>query len=366
MSEASQPAPRSAPYRLIDLEGNWTGESGPDLGDDELRRLYADMLAIQQLDERFTILVRTGKSSIMTSAAGHEAAHVGIARAIRKGVDWLFPYYRDHGLLFAYGVPPVELFGQMLATRVDPGKGRQTPTHVTCAGRRVFSMSSPVGSHLPVAVGAAMALARREPGAVVICTFGDGATSTGDFHGALTLAGVQRAPIVFVCENNRYALSVSLEDQNPGPTIASKAAGYGMPSYWMDGLDALAVGEAVATAVDAVRRGGGPALVELDLYRFGAHSSSDDDARYRTREEIERHRGRDAVIRYRRFLERRGLWTEAWETAVNEEIRSTLAAALHQATAAGAVPPQWMFDDVYAREPWHLAEQRQSLEQDLD
>ena len=324
------------------------------------------MLANEQLDERFTILVRTGKSSITTSAAGHEAAHVGIARALRKGVDWLFPYYRDHGLLLAYGVPPVALFGQMLATKSDPGKGRQIPTHSTCAAMRVFSMSSPVGSHLPVAVGAAMALARREPGAVVACTFGDGATSTGDFHGALTFAGVQRAPIVFVCENNRYALSVALEDQNPGPSIAAKAAGYGMPGYWVDGFDVIAVRRVVSDAIEAARAGGGPSLVELDSYRFAPHSSSDDDTRYRSTADAEPFRGRDAIARFRRFLDRRGLWTEQWESAAKEASLQRLGDGLREAAEAGAIPPEWMFDDVFADDPWHLRAQRQSLSEDLD
>src|SRR5439155_10094920 len=238
--------PADEPLTLVNPEGAWVGSGSPALEDAELRRIYRAMVAIQQLDQRFAILVGTGKASITAAAAGHEAAQVGIGYAIRREVDWVFPYYRDQGLLLTLGVPAVELFGQMLATRADPTKGRQTPTHMQCKRLRIFSMSSPVGSHLPVAVGAAMALARREPGAAVVCSFGDGATSTGDFHGGLTMAAVQRAPIVFLCENNQYAISVGLEEQIGSETIAAKAVAYGMPGQLVDGLDVLAVRQAVA------------------------------------------------------------------------------------------------------------------------
>ncbi len=338
----------------------------PEPTDDERRRLFADMLAIRQMDERFDVLVRTGKVSIMTPADGHEAAHVGIAHAVRPGVDWVFPYYRDQGLLLALGVPPAELFGQMLATQADPGRGRQTPTHTMSRAHRVFSMSSPIGSHLPVAVGAAMALERREPGAAVVCTFGDGATSTGDFHGALTLAGVERAPIVFVCENNRYAISVPLERQSPAQTIAAKAAGYGMPGERIDGHDPVLVWRAVGAALDRARAGRGPSLLELDLYRFGAHSSSDDDSRYRDPAEVEARREENPVARGRRDLEARGLWTEAWERGVADHWGRIMDDAIARAEAAGAMPPETMFDQVFSTEPWHLAEQRRRLTQDLD
>ncbi len=354
------------PLTLVDPDGRWIGPAEPPQDGETLRRLQSEMLAIRELDERLAILVKTGRSSIMTSATGHEAAHVGIAAAVRIGVDWVFPYYRDQGLLLSLGVDPTLLFGQMLATRADPGKGRQTPTHTGCRALRIFTMSSPVGSHLPVAVGAALALARTEPGAAVVCTFGDGATSTGDFHGALTMAGVLRAPIVFVCENNRYAISVPLEAQSASETIAAKAVAYGMPGQLVDGLDVLAVHRAVSLALDRARGGGGPSLLELDLYRFDPHSSSDDDTRYRPRAEVERQRPRDAIARYRRFLEARDLTTAAWEAATTEGIKTRLATALTEADRAGPIPPHWMFDDVFAEMPWHLREQRDSLAQELD
>jgi 2-oxoisovalerate dehydrogenase E1 component alpha subunit len=324
------------------------------------------MRAIQLLDERLALLVGTGRSSIMTSAAGHEAAHVGTAAAVRPGIDWIFPYYRDQGLLLALGIPAVELFGQMLATQADPTKGRQTPTHTGSKRLRIFNMASPVGSHLPVAVGTAMALKRREPGTVAVCTFGDGATSTGDFHGALTLAGVQQAPIVFICENNRFAISVGLEQQSPSETIAAKAPAYGMPGILVDGLDVLAVAETVRTAVERARAGGGPSLIELSLYRYRPHSSSDDDSRYRTKAEVELWQDREPVGRFRRYLESRQGWDTDWETTLTEELKTDLGEALHQAESADPIPPEWMFDDVYATPPWYLEEERDRLSQELD
>jgi len=354
------------PIRLIDARGAWLAPDGPPHSDDLLRELLVQMLAIRQMDERFQNLVRTGRVSIMTSAAGHEAAHVGMARALERGRDWLFPYYRDQGLLLAYGVPAREIFGQMLATRADPGLGRQTPTHIVAKHLRVFSMTSPVGSHLPAAAGAAIGLARREPGAAVLASFGDGATATGDFHGALTLAGVERAPVVFVCENNQYAISVPLSRQSASVSIAAKAAAYGMPGVVADGFDVLAVERAVGEALARARAAQGPSLVELDLYRYAPHSSSDDDMRYRTSEAVAARRAEDPVDRFRRYLEGRALWDEARERAALASTGAALDAAIAEADAAGPVAPEAMFDDVFAEPPWHLVEQRRRLSYDLD
>ena len=353
------------PIRLIGEDGEWLGAFPLDLTEETLRRLYRDMLAARMLDERYTILTRTGKTSFIAPAAGHEAAQVGVAHAIRPGFDWVFPYYRDHGLALALGVPLVELFGQMLATRADPNKARQMPAHPGSKRLNLFTVASPIASHIPPAAGAAISMKLQKTGQVVVCTFGDGATSEGDWYAGINFAAVQKAPAVFVAENNFYAISVNLRLQSGSPTIADKAHAFGIPGYLVDGMDVLASYYVVKEAVERARRGEGPSLIELQVYRYGPHSSADDDTRYRSREEVEAWRKRDPILRFQRFLEKRGLWDEAWERALREEIGQEIAEALQEAEAAGEVPPEWMFEDVFAEMPWHLRRQRELLREEL-
>ncbi len=353
------------PIRLIGEKGEWLGNFPLDLGEETLRRFYRDMLAARMLDERYTILIRTGKTSFITPAAGHEAAQVAIAHAVRRGFDWVFPYYRDHGLALALGLPLKEILGQMLATRADPNKGRQMPEHPGSKALNYFTGASPIASHVPPAAGAAISMKLQRTGQVAVCTFGDGATSEGDWYAGINFAAVQKAPAVFIAENNFYAISVNYGQQTASPTLAEKARAFGIPGYLVDGMDVLASYYVVKEAIERARAGEGPSLVELRVYRFGPHSSADDDRRYRPPAEVEAWREKDPLLRFRRFLEGRGLWSEAWEEALREEIRGEIDKALEEAEAAGPVPPGWMFEDVYAEKPWHLKRQAELLEEEL-
>ncbi|MGQ9511193.1 MAG: thiamine pyrophosphate-dependent dehydrogenase E1 component subunit alpha [Thermaceae bacterium] len=353
------------PIRLIGEEGEWLGAFPLDLSEETLRRFYRDMLAARMLDERYTILVRTGKTSFIAPASGHEAAQVGVAHAIRPGFDWVFPYYRDHGLVLALGVPLVEILGQMLATRADPNKARQMPPHPGSKRFNLFTVASPVASHIPPATGAAMSMKLQRTGQVVVCTFGDGATSEGDWYAGINLAAAQKAPVVFAAENNFYAISVNFRLQSGSPSIVDKAHAFGIPGYLVDGMDVLASYYVVKEAVERARHGEGPSLVELRVYRYGPHSSADDDTRYRSQEEVEAWRKRDPLLRFRRFLEGQNLWSEAWETSLREGIAREIAEALERAEGAGEIPPEWMFEDVFAEMPWHLERQRTLLKEEL-
>lgn len=346
------------PIRLIGDDGEWLGEFELDLADDELVGLYRDLLLARLVDERLVRLQRRGTSSFVASGAGHEGIQVAVAHALEAGRDWIYPYYRDYGIQVALGAPLVEIFGQMLGTRADPARGRQMPSHPGSRAYNVYTAASPIASHLPPAVGTAISMRLAGEGDVCVCSFGDGATSEGDFHAALNFAGVQGAPIVFVCENNRYAISVELGQQTGSATIAEKARAYGMPGYLVDGMDVLAGLYLTRELVARAREGGGPALVEATVYRYGPHSSSDDDSIYRPREEVEAWRRRDPLPRYRTFLERRGLWDDGAEEAARAEASDRLNAAVREAEAAGPVPFEWLFDDVYAETPAHLARQR--------
>jgi 2-oxoisovalerate dehydrogenase E1 component alpha subunit len=351
------------PIRLVGDQGEWLGAFELDLADDVLVQLYRDLVLARMLDERLVRLQRQGKSSFVAPSAGHEAIQIAMAHAVRTGHDWLFPYYRDYAMASALGVPLVEIFGQMLGTTADPAKGRQMPSHPGSKDLNLFTALSPIASHIAPAVGTGIAMKMAGRGEVCVTSFGDGATSEGDFHAALNFAGAQGAPVVFVCENNRYAISVELQKQSGSATIAEKAHAYGMPGFRVDGMDVLACLYLMRELVERAREGFGPALVDAAVYRYGPHSSADDDSVYRPLEEVQAWRKRDPLPRYRSLLERRGLWSERAEAALRKEVDAQLAAAARAAEDAGAPPFAWMFDDVYAETPWHLAEQRREAEE---
>ncbi len=349
------------PISLTSESGEWRAPFDLDLDADALGHIYRDLVTARLLDERLSALQRMGKTSFVAPTAGHEGAHVGAAHALKRGADWLFPYYRDTGMVMSFGVPLVEILAQNLATKADPNRGRQMPAHPGSKAHNVFTVASAIASHIPPAVGAAISMKLRATGQVAVASFGDGATSEGDFHAALNFAGVQGAPIVFVCENNRYAISVGYSKQTASETISAKGAAYGMPGYYVDGMDVLACYYVMREAAERAREGRGPALVEMLVYRYGAHSSADDDSRYRPKEEVEMWRRRDPILRLKRLMEKRDLWDDERDAALREDLKAELARAVKEAEAAGDVPAEWMFEDVYDEMPKHLVEQAKLL-----
>jgi pyruvate dehydrogenase E1 component alpha subunit/2-oxoisovalerate dehydrogenase E1 component alpha subunit len=259
------------------------------------------------------------------------------------------------------GFPLVPYLAQVFGNSGDVAKGRQMPSHQ--AGRAVnqVSWSSCIGNQLPQAVGAAWAAKLKREDTVVLACLGDGATSTGDFHTAMNFAGVARAPVVFLCQNNHWSISVPVRAQTASATLAEKAAAYGFPGVKVDGNDVEAVYAATAHAVARARSGGGPTLIEAETYRVGAHSSADDPSRYRDEAEVERWRAKDPLVRTRARLEALGVWDAAREGALRAELLDEVNAAIREAEALPPPPPESLFDDVYARLPWHLAEQREDL-----
>ncbi len=346
------------PIALVSENGEWTGQFELNLDDDLLRRFYHDMLKGRLLDERLMKLRFQGATTFTAPSSGHEAAQVGIAHAFKPGFDWVFPYYRDTALMLAMGVSTEEFLAQMMASTLDPARGRQMPAHPGSKALNAFTVASPIASHVPPAAGAAISMKIQGTGQVVINTFGDGATSEGDFHAGINFAGVQGAPIVFVCQNNRYAISADYHHQTASENIALKAHAYGMPGYLVDGMDVLASYFVMVEAVKRAREGVGPSLVEMQVYRYGAHSSDDDDSVYRPREEVEAWRRRDPLDRYRRFLVKRNLWNEADDQAMRESIDAEISRAAQANRDAGKAPLEWMFDDVTAEMLPHLARQK--------
>ena len=349
------------PFQLIDESGEWLGDFELELSDETLKKLYRDMLNARLLDERLSRLQRSGRLSFVAPAAGHEAAQAAIANAVIPGQDWLFPYYRDAGLYQALGMSAVEVLAQHLATRADLNRARQMPTHIGSKALNIFTPVSAIAAHLPPAVGAALSMKLRGTPQVAVASFGDGATSEGDFHAAVNFAGAQGAPVVFVCENNRLAISVAYHKQTASETVAAKAHAYGMPGYYVDGMDVLACYHVMKEVTERARSGLGPSLVEMLVYRFGPHSSADDDLRYRPQEEIDAWKRRGPLLRMQRFLAKRELWTEDEDEALRQGVGAELDNAVEATEAAGKAPLAWMFEDVYAELLPHLQEQRDSL-----
>jgi len=257
---------------------------------------------------------------------------------------------------------PLELYlAQAFGSARDVQKGRQMPSHP--AGRAVnqVSWSSAIATQLPHAVGMAWAARMRGDRVVALAFLGDGATSHPDFHAALNLAGVFAAPVVFVCQNNQYALSVPVSRQSASESFAVKARAYGFPGERVDGNDALAVHAAVSAAALRARSGEGPTFLECVTYRRGAHSTSDDPSRYRSRAEEEEWAERDPLLRLRRHLEREGALDAALDARFASEIDAEIDRAVTRAEAEPKPAVPTLFDDVYGVRPWHLDEQRRAL-----
>ncbi|GBC85391.1 Pyruvate dehydrogenase E1 component subunit alpha [bacterium HR11] len=351
-----------AMVRVLDEEGVVVDPTlEPDLPADFLWRAFEGMLTVRAIDERMLMLQRQGRIAFYGAATGQEAAVVGSGLALAPQ-DWVFPALREVGVALLRGYSLQDLAHQLFGTRDDILKGRQMPCHYSDRRVHHVAWSSCVGNQVPQAVGAAMAARYLGDPVVVMAYLGDGATSEGDFHVAMNFAAVFRAPVVFFCQNNQWAISVPVSRQTASETIAVKAVAYGMEGVRVDGNDLLAVYQVTRRAVEKARAGGGPTLIEAFTYRIGAHSTSDDPSRYRNPEEVERWRQRDPIERFRRYLIRKGLWDADREQALVQRIRDDLMAAVQKAESTPPPPVESLFEDVYATPPWHLREQQTALE----
>jgi pyruvate dehydrogenase E1 component alpha subunit len=292
------------------------------------------MALTRAADAKALKLQRQGRLGTYAPSLGHEAAQVGLASAMAPE-DWLCPYFRDLGAYVTLGYPLADYYHFWMGNEA----GMKAPE-----GVNMFPISIPVGSQIPQAVGAAMALKRRKVVAAVVATFGDGATSEGDFHEGLNFAGVFRTPNVFVCFNNQFAISVPRSRQTAAPTIAQKALAYGFSGVQVDGNDVLAVFAAARDALAIAREGGGPTLIEAFTYRMGDHTTSDDASRYRPKEEVQEWARRDPLARFRLYLGRKGLWDEA----VEKEIQAAASGSVEKAVAEAEARPPARADDIFA------------------
>ena len=312
------------------------------LTDEDLVEMYRQMVLVRTLDERIWMLNRQGKAAIVASSQGHEAGQIGSVKALQPGKDQFYIYYRDLAVMLTLGMTPIEIMSGFLAKAGEPLSGaRQFPTHGAYPELGLVNLSNVVGTQIPQAVGAALSIKMQGEDKVVVTYFGDGASSVGDCHEAMNFAAVHKLPVIFFCENNKYAISVPLSKQMAVDSIASRAEGYGMPGIEVDGCDIVAVFEATSEAARRARSGQGPSLIEAHVERYLPHTSDDDDTRYRSSEEIEEARQRDPLVVLSGQLRETGLLTDELEA----NFRSEALRIVNEATDAVESAPYPEADD---------------------
>jgi 2-oxoisovalerate dehydrogenase E1 component alpha subunit len=302
---------------------------------EEMRRLYADMVEARTYDHKCMAMQRQGRLATYAPFEGQEAAQIGAAAALRSD-DWVAATYRDAALMWRAGYP----WSLLVAGRTGDERGGQAPD-----GVNILPPSITVGGHMIHAVGLAWAESLAGSDRVALTSFGDGATSEGDFHEAMNFAAVFNTPTVFLCQNNGFAISYPRSEQTRAESIAMKAEGYGMPGVLVDGNDVAAVLDVVGSAVARARNGEGPTLIEAVTYRLGPHTTADDPGRYRDEDETEQWRDRDPLERVRLLLERAGGWTQEWQT----ELENRASEVIEEAVAVAEALPQPTAEEMLLR-----------------
>jgi 2-oxoisovalerate dehydrogenase E1 component alpha subunit len=319
------------------------------LENERLVELYRTMLASRLIQDRMFVLQRQGRAAFAITGQGHEAAQVGSAAALKPGTDWVIPYYRDVGVCLTIGMTPREIMLDFLARAEGPcSGGRQMPTHWSKRELNIVSGSSPVGTQILHAPGIAWASKVRGEKAVTAVYFGEGATSTGEFHEGLNFAAIHKLPVIFFCENNGYAISEASEKQMAVKHVADRAKGYNIEGIMMDGNDLIAVYQNMAWAAEECRGGRGPKLLEAKTYRIVPHSSDDDDRRYRSREELAEWMKKDPIDRTKRYLLEHEALTEEEDEAIRKEVEEIVRDAVDYALGQPMPEPETALQHVYA------------------
>ncbi|NWF26866.1 pyruvate dehydrogenase (acetyl-transferring) E1 component subunit alpha [Streptomyces sp. PKU-EA00015] len=342
--------PDPEPFRVLGTEA--AAAADPEL----LLRLYAELVRGRRYNAQATALTKQGRLAVYPSSTGQEACEVAAALALEER-DWLFPSYRDTLAAVARGLDPVKA---LTLLRGDWHTGYDPYEH------RIAPLCTPLATQLPHAVGLAHAARLKGDDVVALAMVGDGGTSEGDFHEALNFAAVWQAPVVFLVQNNGFAISVPLAKQTAAPSLAHKAVGYGMPGRLVDGNDAVAVHQVLGEAVARARRGGGPTLIEAVTYRMDAHTNADDATRYRGDSEVETWRGHDPILLLERELTERGLLDDDRRKTAADAAESMAADLRERMNADPVLDPMDLFTHVYAEQTGQLREQAAQLRAELD
>lgn len=340
------------------------GAKEPELSRDTALRMYQSMTFIRVLDERMLAAQRQGRISFYMQCLGEEAATVGSAAALHDE-DMIMAQYREQGALRYRGFSLEQFMNQLFSNEKDLGKGRQMPVHYGSRDIHYMTISSPLGTQIPQAAGYAYAQKLRGKSNVTICYFGEGAASEGDFHAGLNMAAVHKAPVLFFCRNNGYAISTPANEQFKGDGIACRGVGYGMKAIRVDGADILAVYQATLMARDYALANNEPVLLESIAYRLGAHSSSDDPSGYRSKEEEELWRKNDPISRFRLWLLNKGWLDDAADKAQIEALRQEILDALKVAEKIAKPGIEHLISDVYAEPIPELERQLSELKEHI-
>lgn len=318
------------------------------LTDEQALEMYRTMITARKLDERMWLLNRAGKIPFVVSCQGQEGAQVGASYALDRDIDYLAPYYRDVGMVLAFGMTPREIMLSAFAKGEDPNSGgRQMPGHFGQKKNRILTGSSPVTTQVPHAVGVALAAKIEKKDFVTLTALGEGSTNQGDFHEGLNFAGVHKLPVITLVENNKYAISVPAHKQLACERVSDRAQGYGMPGYTVDGTDPLAVYEVVKEARARAARGEGPTLIEAMTTRMTAHSSDDNHRLYREEEELETLKSGDPVIMYTAYLREAGVLDDQLEEQIAKEVDAIINDATEYAENAAFAEPETALRFVY-------------------
>ena len=324
---------------VLDEKGNADEALMPSLSDDDIKRFYEVTVLARTFDQRALNLQREGRIGTYASIFGQEASQIGSALALER-TDWVFPSFRENGVYIALGHPPYKILQYW---------GGDERGLVTEKDLNIFPVCIPVATHVPHAAGAAMAAKYRGDKAAVVAYFGDGGTSEGDFHEGLNFAGTFRLPAVFICQNNQWAISVPREKQTAARTIAQKAIAYGIEGVQVDGNDIFAVYKATKQALERAKKGEGPTLIECFTYRMSDHTTADDASRYRSKEEVDLWRSKDPLLRLKLFMEKKGLWTEEYQKAVEAKAKAAVDEAEKKAEAVNRPDARDMFNYTYEK-----------------
>jgi len=322
-----------------------------ELSKELLQDLFWTMLLARRTDERAWVLHRQGKIAFHVSAIGHEATQVGAGFALRRGQDWVAPYYRDLALLFAMGMTPREFVLGLMGKREEPNSGgRQMPSHWSLKRANVISHSAPVATQTTHAVGIALGIKMHKEDTVVLATIGEGSTAQGEWYEGVNWAAIHKLPVIFLIENNLYAISERQDKQMAVKSAAEKACGLGLEGVSVDGTNVLAVYRAVKEAADRARAGEGPSVVESVSYRITPHTSDDDDRTYRTREEVEEHKKNDPLLIARAALQAQGALSAEEYNQMEEKAKTMVDEAVRYAEQAPYPTPDEGSYPVYAEE----------------
>ncbi|HKN18916.1 MAG TPA: pyruvate dehydrogenase (acetyl-transferring) E1 component subunit alpha [Dissulfurispiraceae bacterium] len=328
MSEKTMESISVKRLEILDESGEADSSLMPSLSNDRTKKMYELLMLSRIFDERALNLQREGRLGTYAPILGQEASQIGSACALERS-DWIFPSFREMGVHIAIGYPIHMLFQYWAGDE----RGLITPTDLN-----IFPICIPVGTHIPHATGAAFAAKLKGDRTAVVAYFGDGGTSKGDFHEGLNMAGVFKLPVVFICQNNQWAISMPRERQSASKTLAQKACAYGFQGIQVDGNDIFAVYKATKDAVEKAKRGEGPTFIECFTYRMSHHTTADDATRYRKEEELEAWKPKDPILRLKLFMEKKGIWTEQYQKEVEDKSKTIVDNAVK--TAESITPSQ--------------------------